>query len=43
MPTKGKLPTARELEGQVLAALQELDGDAHYTEIDSTVGANLDP
>ena len=51
MPTKGKLPTAREMEGQVLAALQELKGEDYYTEwgeiryteIDARVKENLKP
>lgn len=51
MPTKGKLPTAREMEGQVLAALQELKGEDYYTEwgeiryteIDERVKENLEP
>ena len=43
MPTKGKLPTAREIEGQILAALHELNGDAHYTNIDEQVRENLEP
>ena len=43
MPTKGKLPTAREMEGQVLAALQELGGPQRYTEIDKRVKENLEP
>ena len=43
MPTKGKLPTAREMQGQVLAALQELQGEAYYTEIDARVKENLGP
>lgn len=43
MPTKGKLPTAREMQGQVLAALQELQGDAYYTDIDARVKGNLEP
>ena len=42
MPTKGKLPTAREIEGQILAALHELNGDAHYKNIDEQVRENLD-
>ena len=42
MPTKGKLPTAREMEGQILAALHQLNGDAHYTDIDEQVRENLD-
>lgn len=43
MPTKGKLPTAKEMEGQVLAALQELDGEAYYADINERVEANLKP
>lgn len=51
MPTKGKLPTAREMQGQVLAALQELQGEdyytewgeVHYTEVDARVKENLEP
>ena len=43
MPTKGKLPTAKEMEGQVLAALQELDGEAYYAAINERVAANLKP
>ena len=51
MPVKGKLPTAREMEGQVLAALQELKGEDYYTEwgeiryteIDARVKENLKP
>lgn len=51
MPTKGKLPTAREMQGQVLAALQELKGESYYTEwgevryteIDARVKENLEP
>ena len=42
MPTKGKLPTAREIEGQILAALHQLNGDAHYKNIDEQVRENLD-
>ncbi len=42
MPTKGKLPTAREMEGQILAALHQLNGDAHYKNIDEQVRENLD-
>ena len=43
MPTKGKLPTATELQGQVLAAMLEL-GDSHsYSEIDEHVKKNLEP
>ena len=44
-PTKGKLPTAREMQGQVLAALQELlqesKVETYYTEIDERVKENL--
>lgn len=43
MPTKGKLPTAKEMEGQVLAALQELDGEVRYTCLDKKVKDNLEP
>ena len=43
MPTKGKLPTAREMEGQVLAALQELEGDAYFSIIDHQIKENLEP
>lgn len=47
MPTKGKLPTAREMKGQVLAALQELlqrsKVEVHYTDIDERVRKNLEP
>lgn len=43
MPTKGKLPTAKEMEGQVLAALQEMDGEAYYSTIDERVKENLEP
>ena len=43
MPTKGTLPTAREMEGQVLAALQELGGEAYFTRIDQQIKGNLEP
>ncbi len=43
MPTKGTLPTSKELQGQVLAALRELDGEAHFNEIDRQVKRNLEP
>lgn len=43
MPTKGNLPSAMEMEGQVLAALQELGGVAYYAEIDERVKKNLEP
>ena len=43
MPTKEKLPTAKKMESEVLAALQQLNGDAHYTNIDEQVKKNLKP
>ena len=43
MPTKGKLPTAKKMESEVLAALWQLNGDAHYTSIDEQVKKNLKP
>ena len=43
MPTKGKLPNATELEGQILAALRELGGPAHFVKINERVKTNLEP
>ena len=43
MPTKGKLPTAREIEGQILTALQQLNGEAYYANITEQVKKNLKP
>ena len=40
-PEKVKLPTAKGMEVQILAALQELNGVARYTDIDARVKENL--
>ncbi len=40
---KGKLLTAKMMEGQVLAALHEVGGKAHYKTIDAQVKKNLEP
>ena len=42
MPTKGKLPTAKELTQYVRRALTELSGEAYYRTIDKVVRVDLE-
>lgn len=42
MPTKGKLPTAKELTQYVRRALTELTGEAYYRTIEKVVRVDLE-